>query len=187
MKHFASWIMFVLLLAISLEAKQSGGYSIQILSYPKGTNVAFKQLNKDSSCYRVVRKGYEAVRCGCVDRFDEAKRLLSKYRKSYKGSFVANCDRDVYRKGRQTPQYTNEKKKGPKTVRKHSSHRYSIQILSAPADDKRFAKYTGNRKCYRVIRKGFAALRCGCYRNFADADKALKNYKRTYKSAFVGF
>ena len=187
MKRLRMVSIFSFLLLFHMIAYAKSGYSIQILSRPVNHSPSFDLSRMDPSCYRVVREGFEAIRCGCVERFDRAKKeLFRKYRQRYKGAFIANCDRRAY-KLRQEKRYpvTKMKKRRDRPKESQSAKRYSIQILSAPTGEHLFKKVSLSSGCYKVTREHFDAIRCGCYDDYNEAKKSQTRLKQNYKTAFI--
>ncbi len=188
MKFLGRWIWIFLIVMGHIHADENRGYSIQILSRPIAQSSPFDMDRFDSSCYLVKRHGYEAVRCGCVDRMEEAKKvLLPKFKRKYRGAFVANCDKRAYRlHGTDTKKVVEKAQKTEH--RKGSSRkigRYSIQIVSVPKG-REIKMYPSTFKdCYKVTRKKYDAIRCGCFDDFAVAKNKLKGFQTSFPGAFV--
>ncbi len=178
-------LVFSQLFFSSLYADAKAGYSIQILSRPLKNSRPFDMKKFDASCYRVIRDDFEAVRCGCSEQFENAvKNLLPKFRKRYKSAFVANCDRRAYR-NRQKDRDRQKGKSAPVKQKKDKAHRYSVQILSAPAKENIFKNSKLQQECYTVRRERFDAVRCGCFERYEQAKSLMRELQRTYPTAFV--
>ncbi len=193
------WLMS-LLSGVSMSAfAGKGHYSVQVLSRAVGHSRPFDMARMPSECYTVVRDGFEAVRCGCTPVYREAvTKLLAHYRKRFSQAFVSNCDVKAFRAGDRYRMKGMAKENDTKTVASKTDasseseehrfkKRYAVQILSVPVGSGLPGRKLPATGCYKASRRGFDAVRCGCYDRYRDALRGLKHYKKSYPTAFVTF
>ena len=188
-------------------------YSVQLLSRVDNglDNNATLEMDHPDDC-KMMKIGHSfTLRCGCFDRFTNAKERLSKLSSDYKGAMVVTTYKYRFKKEKQASNYVEKgilkplksipqeqekvvldaqsKKEHPiqtKTDKKEVC--YSVQIKSAPKSQQNLdalfrVDYPYGCKVMEFTRT--FGVRCGCYNDFQKAQTQYQKLRKTYKNAHL--